>query len=141
MTALSDRSIEAADPRSSASVQASAGSGKTWLLVSRLIRLLLAGVAPDRILAVTFTRKAAGEMQERLHARLRELVSADDATLDELLAVMDETPGPEIRRRARTLYETLLRSPQPLRASTFHGFCQDLLRRFPWKRVCRRVSN
>jgi len=128
---MTDRPIEAANPARSASVMASAGSGKTWLLVTRLIRLLLAGVPPERILAVTFTRKAAGEMQERLHSRLHELLAADDATLDALLTRMDEQPGPDRRRRARGLYESLLRAPQPLRASTFHGFCQDILRRFP----------
>lgn len=128
---MAEPTLRAASPAVSASVQASAGSGKTWLLVTRLLRLLLAGVAPDRILAVTFTRKAAGEMRERLHARLREFAAADDDRLDTLLAQMDETPDPALRRRARALYESLLREPRPLRASTFHGFCQDLLRRFP----------
>ncbi len=65
-------------------MHASAGTGKTWLLVTRILRLLLTGdVRPDSILAVTFTRKAAGEMEQRIMERLRELMCAAPARLDE----------------------------------------------------------
>jgi ATP-dependent helicase/nuclease subunit A len=121
----------ATDPANSCSVLASAGTGKTWQLVARLTRLLLHGARLDSILAITFTRKAAGEMQQRLNERLRELLEADEATLDGLLTEIGETPNAELRRRARGLFETTLRSDQRLRASTFHSFCQDLLQRFP----------
>lgn len=53
----------ALDPRRSVVVEACAGSGKTWLLVSRIVRLLLDGAPPSTILAITFTRKAAQEMR------------------------------------------------------------------------------
>jgi len=75
----------ALDPRHSVVVEACAGSGKTWLLVSRIVRLLLDGVQPGEILAITFTRKAAQEMQERLRDWLYELASADDEQVREFL--------------------------------------------------------
>ena len=58
---------QALDPANSVVVSACAGSGKTWLLVSRIVRQLLDGVEPSQILAITFTRKAAQEMQVRLN--------------------------------------------------------------------------
>ena len=56
----------ACDPRRSVAVEACAGAGKTWMLVSRIVRALLDGAAPHEILAITFTKKAAGEMRQRL---------------------------------------------------------------------------
>ena len=62
---------EALDPHRSVVVEACAGSGKTWLLVSRILRLLLDGAAPGEILAITYTRKAAREIEARLASWLR----------------------------------------------------------------------
>ena len=121
----------ATSPHLSATVSASAGTGKTWLLVTRLIRLLLAGARPDGILAVTFTRKAAAEMQTRLGARLLALARSDDAALQGLLQQIHAPTDAATLARARQLYEELLRSPYPIKATTFHAFCQDILRRFP----------
>ncbi|MGD8938511.1 MAG: UvrD-helicase domain-containing protein, partial [Gammaproteobacteria bacterium] len=117
--------------QSSATVSASAGTGKTWLLVSRIIRILLAGARPDAILAITFTRKAAAEMQSRLASRLFQFAAADDAGLVQLLQQIQAPTDPDTLTLARGLYECLLHSPQKVRASTFHSFCQDILRRFP----------
>jgi ATP-dependent helicase/nuclease subunit A len=121
----------ATDPASNAVIHAAAGTGKTWLLTSRIVRLLLAGAPPGAILAITFTRKAAAEMQERVRRRLFALASADDDALARGLAEIGAADDSGTRGRARNLYEQLLRDRHGLRATTFHAFCQDLLQRFP----------
>src|SRR5438045_6402950 len=78
----------ACDPSRSCVVEACAGSGKTWMLVSRILRALLDGAAPHEILAITFTRKAAGEMRDRLNEWLREFGSphtSDTARIEALI--------------------------------------------------------
>ena len=123
-------SLLATDPAHNATVSASAGSGKTWLLVTRIIRLLIEGNPAGHILALTFTRKAATEMNMRLSERLLGLATADDRDLDALLEQIGLTAEPTLRRRARRLYEELLSSDYPIRIQTFHSFCQDILSRF-----------
>ena len=124
---------QALDPRQSVVVEACAGSGKTWLLVSRILRLLLDGTAPGDILAITFTRKAAREIEERLAGWLRELaVGSDDAVRDFLLRRM--LPPAEIDAamgRARSLYEQVLSAQPPLTVSTFHGWFARLVQGAP----------
>ncbi len=114
------------------SVHASAGSGKTFHLVSHIIRLLIHGATPGSILAITFTRKAAAEMQQRLFERVSMLATCSKP---ELVHTLTEQLGLEASAThcdsARSLYEDLLHSPQHVRTTTFHAFCQDLLRRFP----------
>jgi ATP-dependent helicase/nuclease subunit A len=121
--------LDAAEPGANATVFASAGSGKTWLLVTRIIRLLLLGARPGGVLAVTFTRKAAAEMQLRLSERLAEWLALDDRALGEALREIGVHEG--LAPRARALYESMLYCEQPLRTTTFHALCQDILRRFP----------
>lgn len=123
--------LDALDPRANAVVHAAAGTGKTWLLTSRIIRLLLEGSAPGSILAITFTRKAATDIHERLRRRLFEFAAAPDDRLDELLRALGAAADSTNRARARELYEAFLTAVVELRATTFHAFCQDLLRRFP----------
>src|SRR3569833_1606052 len=121
----------ASDPAFCASVLASVGSGLTWLLVTRAVRLLLQGAAPDAILAVTFTRKAAAEMAERLMQRLAQLASADDTGRRALLSSICVEIDASTLRNAADLYERQLRRPRQIRFTAFHAFCQELLRRFP----------
>ncbi|NIP73928.1 MAG: UvrD-helicase domain-containing protein, partial [Gammaproteobacteria bacterium] len=123
--------LDATAPEAHATVMAAAGTGKTWLLVTRVVRLLLAGARPEGILAVTFTRKAAAEMLERLHERLLAYAGADDDELNEALGLIGLEPDEGLRARARRMYEELLASPRPPRMTTFHSFCQEILQRFP----------
>ncbi len=123
--------LAAGHPQVNATVMASAGTGKTWLLVTRLVRLLLEGARPDAILAITFTRKAAAEMQTRLAERLLALATAPLDELTGQLQAMGVDADEATCTRARRLYEQLLSARQPVRTTTFHAFCQSMLRRFP----------
>lgn len=122
-------SLQAANPRINATVTASAGSGKTYMLITRILRLLLDGAEPGSILALTFTRKAAAEMQQRLAERLYELATVDDDRLLQLLQALELDAS--YSDRARRLYEAHQYCDYPVRSLTFHAFCQDLLSRFP----------
>ena len=124
---MSDLIRTALDPARSVVVEACAGSGKTWLLAARIVRLLLAGVAPGEILAITFTRKAAREIEERVVDWLRLLATGDDATLDAFLAERGVTPNEAVRRRARGLYERVLAAQPSLAVNTFHGWFLQLV--------------
>jgi ATP-dependent helicase/nuclease subunit A len=121
----------ASDPAVSAFVGASAGSGKTKLLTDRLLRLMLAGSPPNRILCLTFTRAGAAEMALRLQRRLGEWVVMTDAALDLSLAELGVPPAAKTRARARKLFAEVLDLPGGMRIGTIHAFCQSVLRRFP----------
>ncbi|MDD4963202.1 MAG: UvrD-helicase domain-containing protein [Gallionella sp.] len=123
----------ALNPKNSVVVEACAGSGKTWLLVSRIVRLLLEGVPPSEILAITFTRKAAQEMQGRLRDWLYELATKDDAYCRAFL--LQRAIAPQeldvMLPRARRLYQAFLLAQPPLTINTFHGWFMQILKRAP----------
>jgi ATP-dependent helicase/nuclease subunit A len=122
---------EASDPAASAWVGASAGSGKTKVLTDRLLRLLLGGVAPGRLLCLTFTKAAAAEMQARLGKRLGAWATMADAALEAELRDLGCAPDAALRETARRLFVEVLEQPGGMRIATIHAFCQALLRRFP----------
>lgn len=123
----------ACDPRQSVVVEACAGSGKTWLLVARMLRLLLAGAQPGELLAITFTRKAAQEMRERLMELLHELTLAPADKARSLLVErgIGEDDLPRVMPLARVLYEQILAGPQSLSIDTFHSWFARLLQIAP----------
>jgi ATP-dependent helicase/nuclease subunit A len=131
MKALRESQAAAADPAVNAWTSASAGTGKTQVLTARVLRLLLDGAAPERIVALTFTKAAAAEMQARIFERLADWVLADDGALDADLIAIRAAPGPEGRARARQLFARTLDARGGLRISTLHGFAQSLLASFP----------
>jgi ATP-dependent helicase/nuclease subunit A len=96
----------ACDPRRSVAVEACAGAGKTWMLITRMVRALEAGAAADQVLAITFTKKAAGEMRERLQARL----------------ALPEYAALKLR---------LLEAGRSVQISTFHAWFAQLLKAAP----------
>jgi ATP-dependent helicase/nuclease subunit A len=123
----------ACDPRASVVVEACAGSGKTWLLVGRIVRLLLAGADPGEILAITFTRRAAQQMRERLLKDLQELAGADAAAVVAFLHQrgMPAAEAAAAIEAARALYERVLTARVPLAIDTFHGWFWRLIARAP----------
>ncbi len=125
-----DRRARALDPRESFIVQAPAGSGKTELLTQRYLNLLATVNAPEEIIAITFTRKAAGEMRNRILAAL------DQA------AEQEQPPDGEHKRRTWQLARAALArdteknwrlraNPARLRVQTFDALCSTLTRQMP----------
>ena len=124
----------ASDPTSSAFVSANAGSGKTHVLVQRVIRLLLGGVPPEKILCITFTKAAAANMAERVFSTLGHWVTLDDEALD--AAIRDAglpQPNARLRLRARELFACALETPGGLKVQTIHALCTRLLQQFPFE--------
>ena len=134
------RRVQAAvsDPAVSAWVAANAGSGKTHVLAQRVINLLLAGVEPEKILCITFTKAAAANMAKRVFDTLAHWTTLDDAALD--AAVLDRSgltrgtslPGAK-RALARRLFARALETPGGLKVQTIHAFCAQLLHQFPFE--------
>ncbi len=123
----------ASRPEQSAFVPANAGAGKTHVLVSRVIRLLLNGVKPERILCLTYTRAAAAEMSSRLFDKLSGWIALDDTALKErILLDTGQFEAADVRvEEARRLFTMALETPGGLKVQTIHAFCERLLQRFP----------
>ncbi|QYK41951.1 MAG: double-strand break repair helicase AddA [Paracoccaceae bacterium] len=124
------RQALASDPAASTWVSANAGSGKTKVLIDRVARLLLAGVSPQGILCLTYTKAAAAEMQVRLFARLGGWAMLPDDDLRAALGSLGGGAAADLAQ-ARRLFAQAIETPGGLRIQTIHSFCAGLLRRFP----------
>jgi ATP-dependent helicase/nuclease subunit A len=123
---------KASDPQNSAWVNANAGTGKTHVLTLRVLRLLLAGTSPERILCLTFTKAAAAEMSKRVFDRLAGWVTMEaDLLREDLAKVNGASPSDELMARARTLFARAIETPGGLKVQTIHAFAERLLQRFP----------
>ncbi len=132
--AVTERQTEASNPDYSAWVSANAGSGKTHVLAQRVVRLLLSGEDPARILCITFTKAAAATMANRVFADLRAWIALDDEALDDAMRKIGvKTIDAAQRARARQLFALTLETPGGLKVQTIHAFCTQLLHLFPFE--------
>jgi ATP-dependent helicase/nuclease subunit A len=128
------RQWAASDPRSSAFVVANAGSGKTHVLTSRVVRLLLDGADPGAVLCLTFTRAAAAEMARRIFDTLGLWATLPDDGLKAAIQDMGGSPPSAAHLRdARRLFGRALETPGGLKIQTIHAFCERLLHQFPFE--------
>jgi ATP-dependent helicase/nuclease subunit A len=118
-------------------IEAGAGTGKTTAIVAEVLRLLLGdeSLLPERIVLVTFTEKAAGEIADRIHEALTELELRFDSGDEIAWPIGSATPlftvAPADREAARRACAAQLGRIDSLRSQTIHAFCQSLLRQFP----------
>jgi ATP-dependent helicase/nuclease subunit A len=122
----------ASNPSHSVYVAASAGSGKTKVLTDRVLRILLSGTPPGKIMCLTFTNAAAAEMANRINKNLMKWVVASDEELFQNISDLTSTPPDnKTMELARRLFVEVLDTPDGLKIQTIHAFCQNLMRRFP----------
>jgi ATP-dependent helicase/nuclease subunit A len=121
--------VEALDPQTSFAVSAPAGSGKTGLLTQRVLTLLAYCDEPEEVLAITFTRKAAGEMQDRIMHALWQ--AADQPKPQDPHAQRTWQLAQNVLQRDRELQWNLLQSPQRLRVQTIDSLCRSITKQLP----------
>ncbi|MBQ2859154.1 MAG: UvrD-helicase domain-containing protein, partial [Alphaproteobacteria bacterium] len=132
---LSPEQDRAANPTENVWVQANAGTGKTSVLVQRLLRILFrtSDCCASGVLCLTYTNAGAGEMRNRILDALREWATATDGELVELLdgvAINRPATSDDIAH-AREIFFKFIDSPEILKIKTIHGFCEEILHRFP----------
>ena len=130
----SEAQKKAYDPKRSVWLSASAGTGKTYVLIRRLLSLFLTDkqLHPSEVLALTFTKAAAEEMQQRFIKELQVWSSASEPDLTRCIEPLLDRPATrEDLNRARTLLTTVLDAHPPLSITTLHAFAGKTLSRFP----------
>jgi ATP-dependent helicase/nuclease subunit A len=123
----------ACDPQRSVVVEACAGAGKTWVLVSRILRALLDDVPAHQILAITFTKKAAGEMRERLHKWLRDFASgsAEQRRTELKIRGVGADRIDALEPKLAALHEEWLQAGRGVAIHTIHGWFSRLVKAAP----------
>ncbi len=117
-----------ADPNKSCFISANAGSGKTKIIIDRIISLLIFGVNPSKILALTFTNSAALEMKERVIFMLERYIQASDSEINNLLDELKiiDFSLEEVKENLHDSYEKITE----FKIQTIHSFCQSLLKKY-----------
>ena len=131
---ISEEQEVAAEPTNNVWVQANAGTGKTSVLTERLLRILFrSGEHVGGILCLTYTNAAAGEMRNRILKSLREWAMASDDDLRELLhgITTNAVATDDDIKHARDIFFKYIDNPEILKIKTIHGFCEEILHRFP----------
>ena len=132
---LSPDQDKAADPLVNVWVQANAGTGKTSVLIERLLRILFRSDIdkPSEILCLTYTNAGAGEMRNRILRALREWAVASDEYLVKLLkdVSLNKPATAEDIAHARAVFFWYIDNSDALKIKTIHGFCEEILHRFP----------
>ena len=124
--------VVAADPTQPVWVSANAGTGKTHVLIERILRLLLAGTPPGKILCLTYTKAAAAEVATRLSTRLGHWSAGSGKALaSDLKKLLGKPASTMATETARKLFAATLETPEGLRIRTIHSFSESLLGRFP----------
>lgn len=132
MSSLTEKQAAATEPAHTIFVGASAGTGKTHVLTSRVLRMMVTGTSPDHILCLTYTKAAAAVMANRIYDILGGWALAPENQLaSKINALTGEKPDAAMMAHARTLFATVLDIPGGLKIQTIHSFCQSLLTRFP----------
>jgi ATP-dependent helicase/nuclease subunit A len=133
-------SLDPQNPYRSCVVRASAGSGKTYQLSRRFLFLVGSGAHPASILTVTFTKKAAGEMRERILDTAAQLLSSpeEQAAFDQKLQVfyqetLHHLHRPRPPRSALATAEAVLSSTQSLRIATIDAVLLEWMKKFPYE--------
>lgn len=123
---------EASDISHSVFLFANAGSGKTKVLIDRILNLLLSHVEARKILCLTYTKAAAGEMKARIAAKLKSwVVMKPEILAAEIAAILGRTPEAKMLDFARTLFAKVVDENENLKILTIHAFCSSILKRFP----------
>ena len=127
----------ASNPTENVWVQANAGTGKTTVLIRRLLRILFRSGRFDNnqvgVLCLTYTNAAAGEMKNRILEELQKWSMADDNELTRLLDGVVENSSVTVDdlNYARHVFFLYIDNPDMLKIKTIHSFCEEILHRFP----------